>query len=391
MFVVLFLFVVPTVPYTLSLQIPFVFRPGLATCEKLPEASQLACEDSYLYPPENVTERAPLSYALFGIGTHPFNSSYRITADDSSAIFYVTGTKVLSVQSFPFPSFDLNPQGVVAIRNTSVTLGGLGLVNFSATITNIGAQPLSPVYASFEVPGDLGNNQTRGGVVWDNYFVGSRCALVLAPGSSCSFSYQPFSDSLSGGQPFSYRVGVTTSTNASRFSTDPMVYQRFFQGVWPGTGISSGWVNALIQEVDSNRTGPNLVEDQSLDAFAATRFETQVANYNVSNYGFQGDFAKSFPGSTQQIGEVTLWPGSDLPSEYAGFLQQSAPGHWSVLTDSMYTHFGYYVGYGPTIVADQPCSVTEFPANVNMTALLTSHGCQFQIEQAVWLVIEVGT
>jgi hypothetical protein len=88
---------------------------------------------------------------------------------------------------------------------------------------------------------------------------------------------------------------------------------------------------------------------------------------------------------------VTLWPGSDAPFGYVSFLQESAPGHWSALTNPDFTHFGYYIGYGPTIVVSQPCSVTEFPGNVNMTALLTSRGCQFHIEQAVWLVIEVGS
>ena len=68
----------------------------------------------------------------------------------------------------------------------------------------------------------------------------------------------------------------------------------------------------------------------------------------------------------------------------------SAPGHWSVLTDSTYTQYGYYIGSGPTIVVSQPCSVTEFPGGVNVPSFLASHGCQFHIEQAVWLVIEVG-
>jgi hypothetical protein len=169
------------------------------------------------------------------------------------------------------------------------------------------------------------------------------------------------------------------------------VYQKWFQGLWPATGITPNWVASFIQEVNSNRTGPQLAEDQALDAFAQTRFQTQVANYNISNYEFQQDFAKSFPGSSLQIGETTLWPGTDAPFEYATFLQESAPGHWSALTNPIYTHFGYYIGYGPTIVVSQPCSITEFPGSVNIPNLLASNGCHFTIEQTVWLVIEVGS
>ena len=54
---------------------------------------------------------------------------------------------------------------------------------------------------------------------------------------------------------------------------------------------------------EPNRTGPKLSENSTLDAFAKVSFETQVANYNVSNYGFQQDYSRSFPGSTPQIGE----------------------------------------------------------------------------------------
>ncbi|MGA2199493.1 MAG: hypothetical protein ABSG45_06105, partial [Nitrososphaerales archaeon] len=82
---------------------------------------------------------------------------------------------------------------------------------------------------------------------------------------------------------------------------------------------------------------------------------------------------------------------TDSPLEYVSILQQSAPGHWTVLTNPSYTRFGYYIGYGPTIIVSQPCPVTEFPGGQNIPALLASQGCQFHIEQTVWLVIEVGS
>ena len=348
-------------------------------------ASQLSCENSYLYPPVNFTERASLSYALFGRGIQPFNSSYVVARGDYSAIFYVSGTKISSAEAFPFEHITLNPSGVVAITSTSVTRDLFGFVNFTATAENVGSQPLERVFLGFAVPGNWLYNQTYDGITWsqDNR---AQCADTLLPHSTCSASFRALNESIAPGGPFNYRIQVLGADGNTT-----IVYQEHFQGTWPTKGVSSYWVSSFIQQVNSNRTGPKLVEDQMLDAFAAARFQTQVANYNVSNYGFQGDYSTSFPGSTRQIGEVTLWPGADSPSGYVSVLQQSAPGHWSVLTNPSYTHFGYYIGYGPTIIVSQPCQVTEFPGGQNIPALLASHGCQFHIEQTVWLVIEVGS
>ena len=390
--VVLLLFVVPTVPYTLSFQIPFDFEPGMAAaCKNVPQASQEACVESYVYPPMNLTERASLSYAYLGIGIQPFNSSYLITKGNDSALFLVSGTKIVSAENLGFPISQIDPPNIIAIENASITRNQFSMVNFSATVVNIGAEPIQQMLVSFAIPGKL-TNSTQGGVTWvqDSSIGcsngGYTCNLALAPGKGSTISSVPLDQSPVSGKSFEYRIRVTAEVSGSWF-----IYDKTFQGVWPASGVTSDWITAFIQEVNANRTGPKLVEDQALDAFAQTRFNTQVANYNISNYGFQQDFAKTFPGSSLQIGETTLWPGDDAPFEYVSFLQESAPGHWSVLTDSSFTHFGYYIGYGPSIVVSQPCSVTEFPGNVNITALLTSHGCQYHVEQAVWLVIEVGS
>jgi hypothetical protein len=378
------LFLLPIVPYSLSMQIPFDFK-GPPTCTNQTQPGIPNCSYTLLYPPINITSRASLSYALFGIGIQPFNGSYRITGGNDSAIFYVTGTKITSAEDFNFHSFELNPEGVIAIDNTSVARDTFGLVNFTTTLTNVGAETLTLVSAGFTVPGN-GDNFTQGGLTWISQgSIGGFCD-TLSPGASCSLSFEALNESVGAGQKFDYRLEVRALSGS-----EGVVLQRWIQGVWPAKGVTPGWVSSFMQEVSGNRTGPNLVEDQSLDAFAALRFRTQVDNYSVSNYGFQSDFSATFGTSTRQIGEVTLWPGSDAPFEYVSFLQESAPGHWSALTNPDFTHFGYYIGYGPTIVVSQPCSVTEFPGNVNMTALLTSRGCQFHIEQAVWLVIEVGS
>ena len=371
-----------------------------------PPPGQQQCRElvPYLPAPTTVTGRAPVSYALLGVGAKPFNNYYTIPEDNGTELFFVKGTSVVAAEFLSFPSVELNPPGILDIKNMSITRDALGFVNFTATVENVGTSLLQGVRVEFGVPGNGQNtsspigftngvNTTESGPIWINdgialgsCFSPNPSAPTLRPGAECQASMLALSETVAPGQTFGYTVQVIAG-----LGTQGLVFQQWFSGEWPSKGVTSDWLSGFIQEVNSNRTGQPLVENKTLDAFAQIRFQTQVANSNISNYGFQQDFAKSFPGSTIKIGETTLWPGVQLPFEYAAFLQQSAPDHWSVLTDPTYSQYGYYIGTGPIIVADQPCSVTEFPGGVNMTAMLTSHDCQFHIEQGVWLVIEVGS
>ncbi len=391
------LMVAPILTYSIPL---YPLAVNLLQSHCIPSQPQATCDDlSQFYPdPTTLTGRASLSYALFSVGGPPFAGSYSMAEGNWSTsgghgtdVFFLKGTDVTGAEYLPYPSVEVDPSGVVAVSNVSFARGPLGIVNFTATVENIGSKALSLADLTFQVPGN-GDNQTYKGVNWiaNPSFGGSlssvSCPDSMAPGAECTASFQAISETLSPGQTFDYSIQVTGALGDLG-----VLYDRWFQGVWPTKAATPSWVSYFIQQVNANRTGPKLSENSTLDAFAKVRFQTQVANYNVSNYGFQQDYSRSFPGSTLQIGETTFWPGTDAPFAYASFLQQSAPGHWSVLTNPSYNQFGYYIGYGPSIVVNQPCSVTEFPGNVNMTALLTSHGCQFHYEQAVWLVIEVGS
>jgi hypothetical protein len=353
----------------------------------------------YSPTPTIVAGHASISYALLGVGAKPFSDYYTVRVANSTELFFVKGNSVVAAELLSFPSIELNPQGVIEIQNVSVTRGPLGFVNFTATVANVGTVALAYVRVGFDVPGNGQNsseppglqgtaeNVANSSLTWITYADAQNiCVASLAPGAECRASFLALQEPVSPGQTFGYTVQVTAG-----LGTTGVVSQHWFQGVWPSEDVTASWVSYFLQEVNSNRTGPKLTENATLDSFAKLRFQTQVANYNVSNYGFQQDFAKSFPGSTLQIGETTLWPGTQLPFEYASTLQESAPGHWSVLTNPAYSQFGYYIGSGPTIIVSQPCPVTEFPGGQNIPALLASHGCQFHIEQTVWLVIEVGS
>ncbi|HEV2119486.1 MAG TPA: hypothetical protein VGS11_05215, partial [Candidatus Bathyarchaeia archaeon] len=157
--------------------------------------------------------------------------------------------------------------------------------------------------------------------------------------------------------------------------------------------IDQVWVAKFISLVSSARSNSTLTESSTLDMFAALRFNTAVNQPNISDYGLSGDTSSFFGnGTPPAIVEVLLYPaGQDPPSSYVAFLQGSAPGHWSALTDKSYTHFGYYVGTGPYEFVKFPCSVSEVPGpGVNITQYFTAAGCSVSTAQTTWLVIIVG-
>jgi hypothetical protein len=177
-----------------------------------------------------------------------------------------------------------------------------------------------------------------------------------------------------------------------KVGTQRFLYQQRFVLANPYTGkVNAEWVAAFMRSVNSARNGTSLLEDKRLDDFAQVRFKTSLSNFTIANYGFNADYQQFFSGLEPQAGETTLFTGKYLPAQYASVLQQSALVHWSILIDRVYTKFDYFVGYGPMIVAREPCAVTEYPsADLNETAYLTSHGCAFDIVQGPWLVVEVA-
>ncbi len=227
--VVVLLFVLPIVPYSLTFHpvavdvIHFACGPD----------NTLTCTSSYSSspPPFTVTGRAAFSYALLGVGTPPFSSTYAFPEGTGSNLFFVRGTNITGAEIVPFTSYELNPVGVVAIQNTTVARGPLGIVNFTATVENMGSMPLDDVSVGFGVPGN-GNNATINGATWISYadytFTGKVCPSTLAPQTDCVASFQAEVETLTPGQTFGYHVQVS-----GQLGTEGIVYNRWFQGVWP--------------------------------------------------------------------------------------------------------------------------------------------------------------
>ncbi len=392
----MFLLVIPLVPFSASITIPNNLEPGWTSCNSLaqpfviitkgsPPSKYQQCLDTYLYPPIQMKGSSTISYGLLGLGPQPYPREKVVTQGNESALVYFKGASIEAAELYYAPITSLNPPGLVRIDNGSLDFSVNDLLKFSAIVTNISSQSITPEVHIYGPGIAFGSNFTIGGVTW----IGANpvsCAAILAPDSQCVASYQALSNPGRNATQFHFMVEVIGQTGDQSF-----LYQQRFVLANPYTGqVNAGWVAAFMRAVNSARNGTGLVESKQLDDFAQIRFKTQTLNLTIANYGFNADYHQFLLLAGHQVGETTLFPGAYLPGQYASVLQQSAPGHWSVLTDPTYTKFGYFVGAGPTVVPRDPCSVTEFPGGVNMTEYLTSHGCAYGIVQGTYLVIEVG-
>ncbi|HYC26711.1 MAG TPA: hypothetical protein VEB67_01665, partial [Nitrososphaerales archaeon] len=139
------------------------------------------------------------------------------------------------------------------------------------------------------------------------------------------------------------------------------------------------------------RTGPALVENSSLDAFAAMRFQTAVSQFTISDYGFDRQAAAFFGDTVSSYNEEILYPSSFTPYQFAAYLGQSAPGHWNELTNPSYRQFGYFLGTGPAVVVND-CSVTEITSmNINITQFAIQHGCDYKVQNVIYLIIVLSS
>jgi len=154
-----------------------------------------------------------------------------------------------------------------------------------------------------------------------------------------------------------------------------------------GPTINAQWVSQFIADLNTYRSVP-LTESSTLDTFAKERFNTLVANYQISHYGYAEAFDSFFASQAISGTEEYFYP-NESPSDYVTYIQDSAPTHWQGLIDSTYTQYGYYLGTGPVYEIYQPCPVSEIVGSVNETQLLQQNGCSFTIGTATYFVIEL--
>ena len=160
--------------------------------------------------------------------------------------------------------------------------------------------------------------------------------------------------------------------------------------------IDAAWVNETFSLINSYRSGegaPPLRYCPWLSDFAMVRFDTMVTDPAISHYDYEQDYQQYLGQYSEFLstGEEVLFPSGFTPTQFVQYLESSAPLHWQVLMNPSYAYFGYYIGYGPTYVAIGSCNVSEIPGpNISIPQYLESHGCEVELENTTWLVVELS-
>ncbi len=188
-----------------------------------------------------------------------------------------------------------------------------------------------------------------------------------------------------------YTLTVEVEGRYSSSSSGGFLSLRSFSVAYPGVGLNTDWVKAFFQTINQQRNGTSLTENRTLDEFAAFRYNTIRAQYQISDYNFTQDYDEFFGAHGPQILEEILYPNNRNPTTYPGYLKTNAPGHYSGLVDPAYTQYGYFFGSGPSVDIGPGCPATEIPGpNINITQYVISHGCTYVIADEIWFIVILG-
>lgn len=383
--------VLPVVPYLTSLPIPGAYRQGIDECladvsqdnATLAEIQRQACYDQFASPPVDLYGFATPAYALFGYGAAPYPPAELVSQGNHSVVAYFSGGRVTAVEEAGGPGVVLNPKGIVYFQSAVVTSFDFGVLNISIRVKNIGNSNVTDTRVYVSMSG-FSQNSTIGGLtlIQPKYLGG--CPGILSTYSYCAVS-QLATNNLPVNRSFTFYAEVRGTVNGKNF-----LYRQGISEDYPQGGIGPLWVGSFIGQVNRDRGGPTLVENSTLDAFAAVRFKNASMNYQISDYGLDSD-VKAYLGQSflpNEVGEELLFPGVFSPTSYPSFLRLYAEGHWSGLDNPLYRQFGYYVGYGPYYQVSIPCSVYEIPQpGLNITQYFADHGCTTTVVPEIWLVI----
>jgi hypothetical protein len=391
---VIFLFL-PLVPYAVSFSAPNNYNAKeLQACGNPSNSSSYSsCAAAAAYPPSTVHGSASLSYYTLGLGNGPFPEDMLATQGNRTFLLHFVGTTLVYLESFFRDGYafgtTLNPSGAVKVDNVSISQWAFGMVNFSARLTNTGTKSLLDVLVGFQYP-TYGSNGSIGGYrFYQPPF--TNCATILSPGAGCTASkLLNESSSLLTDQYYPLTLEVW-SQNTTPGPSAPFLFLQTASVRYPGVGLNSHWVQAFIQEMNHLRNGTALTEDKALDAFAAFRYDTIRAQYQISDYNFSVDYNRYFGASAPTVFEEILYPAGRDPVTYPNYLHQTAIGHYSAIVNPFYTKYGYFFGTGPAVEVGPGCSATEVPGpNINITQYAISHGCSYVIADEIWFILILG-
>jgi hypothetical protein len=409
--ILLILLVAPMIPVSTSFTIFDNYRPGASSCFQAGNSTDFGgCLEAYRYGPVNTTAVATLAHLLWGLGPPPFPSTYLVNQGYASALVRSDGMNIEYAEGpFEGPSV-LNPAQTLEVQDFALRQSSEGYLTFSASIRNVATHPVEVIGAYVDYPG-YGSNRSLEGLTWHTGSSPVCVDVSLEPGRSCEASaYAAPNDQLDVGStyPMSWVVvgldpslphplNLTSGAQVTPYSS--LLFGNFVTVETSGVGYpgytnivpDSQWVQAFISLVNSGRGSLPLVENSSLDAFALKRFQTAVANYSISDYGFDNQ-SKAYIGDSRTLmTEEILYP-AQTPSDFAGYLQTAAPGHWQGLVSLTYTKYGFFLGYGPVIEFKQDCPVTEITGrNINITQVAIENGCQYEVTNATYLLIVLSS
>ena len=364
----------------------------LAGVPLVPYSVAFSMYDSPAYPPAKVTGYSTGLYALAGLGQGPYPEAMLVTQGNSTALVHFSGPQI-SYWEGVFPAGTVfDPENFVKITSGSIRQSAFGLLNFSATVTNVGALPILNLSVIFHYP-SYGRNQTVGGLI-RSFPDEAPCSASLAPSKSCvastslpqSFklltdeSYPMVVEAFSGGELH----------HAAGFAA-PFIYLVTLHLRYPGAGLSPQWVQSFIQAVNLQRNATALRENRTLDQFAAFRYNSLRAQYQISDFNFTADYQRFFGSNGPGVFEEILYPAGKDPSTFPNYLHTNAPGHWAGLMSPQYGMFGYFFGTGPSVVIGPDCSAKEIPGpDINITQFVIAHGCDYVIADQIWFIIILG-
>ncbi len=321
------------------------------------------------------------SYALLGYGPAPFPQSQLVTLGNHSAIAYFSGSRLAAMEHAGPAGVQFNPGGVVWVQDAEVTSFDFGFLNITIRIQNLGLRPIDGAAVYLSMLGYSANSTAGGVVLIQPKFVGD-CGGQILPGGDCTVT-QTAQNLLPANKSINFYPEVRGSVNGA-----PFIYRQGFAESYPTGGVGPVWVKAFMDRVDNARGSP-LTHNSTLDQFAALRFNTSSATYQISDFGFENDTTRFFgPEAAKGVTEELLFPGVYSPYTFPGFLAAYAVGHWQTLLDEQYTQFGFYIGHGPYYQVAIPCSIYELPgAGINISQFFSNLGCTTTVLPSTWLVI----
>ena len=390
-------FYAPVVPYSQAISIPGNYKYVKTTCQNLligsgsggtlnfTTTTTVCLMANGTLPAVTVGGYGSVSYSLLGLGVSPYPDEQVVRQGNMTALVYFQHGRAVAAERFCCGQDpEVDPQGVVSVTSATITTAGFGEVNFSASVKNVGGSPVSSMVVFLDAPG-LDQNSTADGMTWLEPLAIDQCYIPLqlsvAPGQSCTVSHLV---NLPKGGNVNFHVEVRGFVNSASF-----VYRQDFSQMVPSGGVGRSWVGEFIGGVNTNRVTP-LVENSTLDSFAAQRFNTASGEPDIADYNFTQDSASLFGSAWgAMVSEELLFPGGFTPTEYLSYLQNHASGHWSGLTEPAYSQFGYYVGQAPYYTVSANCPVQEIPGQgVNITQYFQSRGCTVTpVPDMIWLVI----